>query len=86
MVKELRELSDPDKVAVKVAKYTQSFELLDKLGADNCVDPDDFDQEDLEDDLFKNLQIADLEEIFNKSTDDANAVADNQRTPRDKKP
>lgn len=86
MVKELRELSDPDKVAVKVAKYTQSFELLDKLGADNCVDPDDFDQEDLEDDLFKNLQIADLEEIFNKSTDDANAVADNQRTHRDKKP
>jgi len=31
--------------------------LLDKLGADNCVDPDDFDQEDLEDELFKNLKI-----------------------------
>jgi hypothetical protein len=36
-------------------KYTESFNLLDKLGADNCVDPDDFDQEDLNDDLFKNL-------------------------------
>lgn len=55
MVKELREISDPQKVAVQVTKYTQSFELLEKLGADNCVDPDDFDQEDLEDDLFKNL-------------------------------
>lgn len=55
MVKELREITDPEKIAVKVARYTQSFELLDRLGADNCVDPEDFDQEDLEDDLFKNL-------------------------------
>ena len=40
------------------------------MGADNCVDPDDFDQEDIDDDLFKNLQIADLEEIFNQSTEE----------------
>ena len=39
---------------------------MDKLGADNCVDPDDFDQEDLNDDLFKNLEIKDIEELFNK--------------------
>ena len=77
MVKELREISDPEKIAVKVARYTQSFELLDRLGADNCVDPEDFDQEDLEDDLFKNLQIADLEEIFNKSEG-----GHNEETPR----
>ena len=55
MVNELKEISDPEKVKDKVQKYSQSFELLDRLGADNCVDPDDFDQEDLEDDLFKNL-------------------------------
>lgn len=67
MVTELRETADPEIIQKKVAKYTQSFDLLDKLGADNCVDPEDFDQEDLEDDLFKNLQITDLEEIFNQS-------------------
>jgi len=44
-------------VEKRLAKYTECFELLDKLGADNCVDPDDFDQEDLEDELFKNLKI-----------------------------
>ena len=67
MVSELKEITDPERIGQKVAKYTQSFDLLDKLGADNCVDPEDFDQEDLEDDLFKNLQITDLEEIFNSS-------------------
>ena len=55
MVTELKEITDPDIIGKKVAKYTQAFDLLDKLGADNCVDPEDFDQEDLEDDLFKNL-------------------------------
>ena len=48
-------------------KYTQAYEILDKLGADNCVDPEDFDQEDLNDDLFKNLEIKDIEELFNKN-------------------
>lgn len=43
MVTELKEISDPEKIGKKVAKYTASFDLLDKLGADNCVDPDDFD-------------------------------------------
>ena len=47
-------------------KYTQSFELLEKLGADNCIDPDDFDEEDIEDELFKNLEITDIWELFNE--------------------
>jgi hypothetical protein len=38
--------------------------MLDRLGADNCVDPDDFDEEDMDDELFKNLQIKDIEELF----------------------
>ena len=48
----------------RISKYTQCFELLDRLGADNCVDPDDFDQEDLDDELFMNLQITDIEELL----------------------
>jgi hypothetical protein len=45
-------------------KYSESFNLLNKLGANNCIDQDDFDQEDINDNLFKNLYISDIEELF----------------------
>ena len=64
MVTDLRSLTDQAEVAKKLSKYTECFDLLDRLGADNCVDPEDFDQEDLDDELFKNLQITDIEELF----------------------
>lgn len=51
-------------IAKRISKYTECFDLLDRLGADNCIDPDDFCEEDMNDDLFKNLQISDIEEIF----------------------
>ena len=47
MVEELREIKNPAEAAKRIAKYTECFDLLDKLGADNCIDPEDFDQEDL---------------------------------------
>jgi len=43
MVTDLRKISDSDEIQTKLAKYTECFELLDRLGADNCVDPEDFD-------------------------------------------
>lgn len=52
---ELRELKDPSLMTSRVTKFCQCFEILDRLGADNCVDPDDFEEEDMEDDMFKNL-------------------------------
>ena len=55
MVTDLRSITDQTEVAKKLAKYTECFDLLDRLGADNCVDPEDFDEEDLDDELFKNL-------------------------------
>jgi len=64
MVEELRDLNDPTAAAKRIAKYTECFDILDKLGADNCVDPEDFDKEDLNDEMFKNLEISDIEEIF----------------------
>ena len=67
MVTELKELTDQAKIKDRVSKYTKTFDLLDSMGADNCIDPDDFDQEDMEDELFKNLQIADIEELFARS-------------------
>lgn len=64
MVIDLKELKDPLEIQKKLMKYTQCFELLEKLGADNCIDPDDFDDEDIEDELFKNLEITDIWELF----------------------
>lgn len=64
MVVDLKSLTDPIEIEKKVTKYTQCFNLLDKLGADNCVDPEDFDQEDMKDDHFKNLTIADIEDLL----------------------
>jgi len=61
MMIELREISDSQLVSQKLANYTKQFEILDKLGADNCIDPDDFEEADLEDPMFKNLEIADIE-------------------------
>ena len=29
-------------IADRIEKYTKSFDLLDSLGADNCIDPEDF--------------------------------------------
>ena len=55
MVTELKQIKDPVASAKRIGKYTECFDLLDRLGADNCIDPEDFDQEDLNDDLFKNL-------------------------------
>lgn len=66
MVVDLKELKEPQEVQKKLLKYTQSFELLEKLGADNCIDPDDFAEEDIEDELFKNLEITDIWELFNE--------------------
>ena len=66
MVTDLREITDPQETQKKLLKYTQCFELLENLGADNCVDPDDFSQEDVEDELFKNLEISDIWELFNE--------------------
>ena len=68
MCTDLREIKNPEEAVKKVAKYTECFDLLDRLGADNCVDPDDFDQEDLNDDLFKNLHINDIEDIFKEDS------------------
>lgn len=67
MVVELKEMADQNKIKDRLAKYTKTFDLLDSMGADNCIDPDDFDQEDMEDELFQNLQIADIEELFARS-------------------
>lgn len=67
MTTDLRQVSDPGEVALKVAKYTECFDILDKLGADNCVDPEDFDQEDMDDDHFKNLMIVDIEEMVKEN-------------------
>jgi len=55
MVNDLKLLTDPGDIQQNIAKYTECFEILDRLGADNCVDPDDFDQEDMNDEMFKNL-------------------------------
>lgn len=66
MVTDLREVSDPAETQKRLLKYTQCFELLDKLGADNCIDPEDFSQEDIDDELFKNLEISDIWELFNE--------------------
>ena len=61
MVIELREISDSRLVSQNLVNYTKQFEVLDKLGADNCIDPDDFEEADLDDPMFKNLEIADIE-------------------------
>ena len=47
--------SKDELVKDRIAKYTKTFDLLDSLGADNCVDPEDFDAEDMDDELFRNL-------------------------------
>lgn len=70
----MRAITNPEEVAQKVAKYTECFDLLDRLGADNCVDPEDFDQEDMDDDLFKNLTIVDIEELVRDTATPAGAV------------
>ena len=71
MVTDLRGLTDPVEIQKKIAKYTECFDLLDRLGADNCIDPEDFDEEDMDDELFKNLKISDIEDLFN---DDATST------------
>ena len=71
MVTDLQDIKDPEAVCKRIAKYTECFDLLDRLGADNCIDPEDFDQEDLNDDMFKNLQISDIEEIFKEDEEQA---------------
>jgi hypothetical protein len=43
MVNDLKNISDQKEVAKKITKYTECFDMLDRLGADNCVDPEDFD-------------------------------------------
>ena len=53
---------------------------MDKLGADNCIDPEDFDQEDLDDELFKNLEISDIEEIFKDDEEPALLKCDKQNS------
>ena len=55
MAFEIRHISDQDIIAMLMAQYTKQFDLLEKLGADNCIDPEDFNKEDIGDDLFKNL-------------------------------
>lgn len=60
-------MSKEELVRERISKYTKTFDLLDSLGADNCVDPEDFDAEDMDDELFRNLQIADIEELFSTS-------------------
>ena len=67
LLKDIDSSGKDDLVRERIAKYTKTFDLLDSLGADNCVDPEDFDTEDMDDELFKNLQIADIEELFNSS-------------------
>lgn len=52
MVFELKSISDSEEQRKKVMKFTECFELLDRLGADNCIDVDDFEEEDLDDALF----------------------------------
>lgn len=52
---DLNSISDTDEIEKKLAKYTKCFDMLDSLGADNCIDPDDFDQEDMNDSMFQNL-------------------------------
>ena len=37
---------------------------MEKLGADNCIDPDDFDIEDMDDPLFRNLEITDIDDLL----------------------
>jgi len=69
MVTELKDISDPVTATKRIAKYTECFDLLDRLGADNCIDPEDFDNEDLNDDMFKNLQISDIDEMFKDDED-----------------
>lgn len=64
MVTDLRDITDPIEAQKKILKYTECFDLLDRLGADNCIDPDDFDEEDMDDELFKNLHITDIEDLF----------------------
>lgn len=55
MVSDLKDMKDQAAIGKRLGKYTECFDLLDKLGADNCIDPDDFCEEDMNDDLFKNL-------------------------------
>jgi hypothetical protein len=74
MVVDLKELKQPQEVQKKLSKYTQSFEILEKLGADNCIDPDDFDEEDIEDELFKNLEITDIWDLFNEDENEITAT------------
>ena len=46
MVQEIGEMNAQDQspliIADRIEKYTKSFDLLDSLGADNCIDPEDF--------------------------------------------
>ena len=74
MVVDLKQVKDPQEVQKKLIKYTQCFEVLEKLGADNCIDPDDFDEEDIEDELFKNLEITDIWDLFNEDDNDKQGI------------
>jgi hypothetical protein len=73
MVTDLRDITDPQETQKRLLKYTQCFDLLDKLGADNCIDPEDFSQEDIDDELFKNLEISDIWELFNEEQEEERA-------------
>jgi hypothetical protein len=51
-------------IKIRIKKYTECFDLLDRLGADNCVDTNDFEKEDADDEMFRNLVVTDVEELL----------------------
>ena len=51
-------------IKIRIKKYTECFDLLDRLGADNCVDTSDFEKEDADDEMFRNLVVTDVEELL----------------------
>jgi hypothetical protein len=53
---------------------------LDRLGADNCVDPDDFELDDLDDTMFKNLEVQDILELFNEKKSNSDQDSDSPHT------
>ena len=77
----MKDMKDQVAIAKRISKYTECFDLLDRLGADNCIDPDDFCEEDMNDEMFKNLHISDIEDLFRE--DDYQSVLVPSQEPED---
>ena len=63
------------------AKFRECIEILDKLGADNCIDPDEFAFDDLDDQMFANLDAKDILDLFSDKMAVSDQDSDSPITP-----